>query len=261
MTSRSEIERTLDRYLAEGAEQVPDRVIDDALDEIDHTSQRRVMGAPWRFQAMPSFLKPALAGAAVIAVVVVGGVLLTRGPTDNLGGQPSATPSPSVSTSVDAPSPTPALTDTRNWVSFTSERYGYAIGHPPSWTPTAAVRDWEFETDQPDHLTAAADHFIDRGAAYQILVTAFATDVATGMSEDEWIADFYEGDPASCSLENKERKAVSVDGHAGMLFIDDNCSDSQAFVLVDGRIHVFAIWRANREALLESFLSTVSFQP
>jgi len=84
MTNRSELEQALDRYLAEGGEQVPDRVVDAALDQIDHTPQRHALRMPWRFPDMPYVLKSAMVGAAVVAVLIVGGVLLTRGPTTNL---------------------------------------------------------------------------------------------------------------------------------------------------------------------------------
>jgi hypothetical protein len=94
MTGRTEIELSLDRYLADGAERVPDRVIDAALDQIDSTSQRRALRVPWRFDDMPSVFKLALAAAAVIAVVL-SGLLLTRGPTGTTGGPAVGTPLPS----------------------------------------------------------------------------------------------------------------------------------------------------------------------
>ncbi|MBA2633069.1 MAG: hypothetical protein H0U86_08740 [Chloroflexi bacterium] len=269
MTSRSDIERVLDRYLAEGAEQMPDRVIDAALDQIDHIPQRRVLRVPWRFYQMLTFLKPALAVAAVIAVLVVGGMFLSRGPSASVGGPAASTPSPSPSASASAAvspsSSAQALTDTSNWVAFTSERYGYEIAHPPTWDAKPATRDWTFETDRLDFLTEAADSFIDEAAPYQIRFTAFADDVPSDMSEDEWITAYYEGsqgDGQQCDalIEKLQPIAVTVAGHAGRLLINDPCSDAQAFVFIDGRVHVFAVWRENQEALLEAFLSTVKFQ-
>lgn len=260
MTNRSDIEHVLDRYLAEGGEQVPDRVVDAALDQIDHTSQRLALRVPWRFPEMPYLLKPALMGAAVIAVLIVGGVLLTRGPTTNVGGPPITTPSLSAPDSPGAsPSATPTLTDTSDWVAFTSERYGYEIEHPPTWIATPAVGDWDFETDRLDWETADADTFHDALA----LFSAFASDVPAEMSEDEWIAAYYEGSGANgvqCE-DSVDWQPISVDGYAGRMAVNDACSDVQAFVFIDGRVHVFAIWRENREALLEAFLSTVEFQP
>ena len=258
MTDRTAIEQALDRYLAEGGEQVPDRVVDAALDQIDHTSQRRALRVPWRFPDMPYFLRSAMVGAVVVAVLIVGGVLLTRGPTTNIGGPPPASSLLSVSPSASS-SATPELTDTSNWVPFTSERYGYQIEHPPTWTATPAAGDWDFETNRLDWQTDDADVVLSAQARF----SAFASDVPADMSEDEWIAAYYEGSVANgfnCE-DFVDWQPISVDGYAGRMAVTDACFDAQAFIFIDGRVHVFAIWREDREALLEAFLSTVQFQP
>ena len=266
MTSRSDVELVLDRYLAEGAEQVPDRVIDAALDQIVQVPQRRAWRMPWRSNEMPTFLKPALAAVAVVAVVVVGSMFLNRGPTANVG-SPVATPSASVAAPASAtpePSASQAVTITADWVSFTSERYGYEIAHPPAWKATPSVRQWVFETDRLDFISEAADTFIDETAQYKIRFSAFAVDVPLGASEDEWITAYYEGsrgDGNQCDALIKDLQpiAVTVDGHEGRMWVNDACSDAQAFVFRDGRVHVFAVWRNDQQALLEAFLSTVKF--
>jgi hypothetical protein len=264
MTSRSDVERVLDRYLAEGGEQVPDRVVDAALDQIDHIPQRRALRVPWRFTDMPSFMKPALAGAAVIAALVVGGMFLNRGPTDTAGGRPIVTPLPSASAPASgspSPSASPALTDTSNWVPFTSQLYGYKIAHPPTWTVEPATRDWSLEDDRTDWVGhGVADGFLGVAAGLVTRVTAFADDVPPGMSEDEWLAAYYVDAPARCGPSDDVR-AISVDGHPGRFINAAACDDAaQAFVFLDGRVHGFAIWRPDQEALLEAFLSTVEFQ-
>jgi len=267
MTSRSDVERVLDRYLAEGAEQVPDRVVDDALRQIDHIPQRRALPVPWRFHEMPSFLKPALAGAAVIAALVVGGMFLNRGPTENAGGPPVATPSPSASAPAAvtaSPSPSLSLTDTSNWKPFTSERYGYEIAHPPSWSAEPATRDWSLEDDLRNWAGySVADRFLGSAAGLSTLVTAFAANVPSDMSADEWIAAYSEGlemDGGGPCPAYEQLPPISVDGHAGGLRVNDPCGTAQAFVFIDGRVHVFAVYRPDQEALLEAFLSTVTFQ-
>ncbi len=267
MTSRSEVERVLDRYLAEGGEQVPDRVIDAALDQIDQVPQRRALRVPWRFHDMSAFFKPAIAGAAVVAVLVVGGTFVTRGDTSGVGGSTAATPTPSASaaaTATQSPSPTQALTDTSNWETFTSERYGYEIGLPPSWIVEPATRDWALERDGADFRGFnVADRFHDESASFQVLVTAFADDVPSGMTEDEWIESYLdlEGDPiAGCGTSSEDVRPIVVDGHPGTLVNEQPCSDTIAFVFIDDRVHVFAVWRESQTALLEAFLSTVEFQ-
>lgn len=81
-------------------------------------------------------------------------------------------------------------------------------------------------------------------------------------SEDEWITAYYEGsevDSVECDT-LIDPQPISVDGHPGSIAVNDACADAQAFVFVEGRVHVFAVWRADQEALLEAFLSTVEFQ-
>jgi len=269
MTSRSDVERVLDRYLADGAEQVPDRVIDDALRQIDHIPQRRALRVPWRFNDMPSVFKLALAGATVVAVLVVGSMFLNRGPTNSVGGPGVGSPSPSASVPASAtasPSPSLALTDTSNWVPFTSDLYGYSIARPPTWVAQPATRDWSLETDRADWVGhGVADRFWGAAEGEDTLVTAFADDVPSGMSDDEWLTAYYEGteaDGQQCDALVEELKplpAIMVDGRRGVIAVNEACSDAQAFVFTEGRVHVFAVWRAE-VALLEAFLSTVRFQ-
>jgi hypothetical protein len=97
MTDQRELDRLLGAYFVEGTNELADRVIDAALDQIDHTQQRRAMRAPWRFQTMTSPMR--LATAALIGVLAVGGALyLSRPDQSTVGGPvPSAGASPSPS--------------------------------------------------------------------------------------------------------------------------------------------------------------------
>jgi hypothetical protein len=96
MTHQRELDRILDAFLADGHDEVADRVIDAALDQIDHTRQRRALRMPRRFQAMPMLTR--LAAAAVIGVIAVGGAFFLgqRGQPAAVGG-PSQTPGASAS--------------------------------------------------------------------------------------------------------------------------------------------------------------------
>ena len=71
MTTRSEVERALDTYLAQGAEQVADRVVDAALYRIEHTPQRRQSWAPWNRIGNDVANRVALTAVGVIAAVVL----------------------------------------------------------------------------------------------------------------------------------------------------------------------------------------------
>ena len=43
MTDQRELDRLLDAFFVEGTDELADRVIDAALDQIDHTQQRRAL--------------------------------------------------------------------------------------------------------------------------------------------------------------------------------------------------------------------------
>ncbi|MEP7159159.1 MAG: hypothetical protein ABI797_07005 [Chloroflexota bacterium] len=155
-----------------------------------------------------------------------------------------------------APSP-PATTGP---VAFESARYRYRINLPSTWEATPAASDWTF-TDRLDNLTPAADSFIEPDAAYPVLLTAFADEVPAGVTEDDWITDYYEGtnvDGVNCA-ETIKFTDITVGGRSATLGTNDECFDVQAFVFSDGQVHVFAIWRGTQSALLQRFLSSVRF--
>jgi hypothetical protein len=105
MTGQLDLDRVLDAFLADGPRQIPDRVVNAALTEIEHTHQRPGLPAPWRFFEMPNSLKLTIAAAAVLAVALGGAFLLGRGGQPGVGAIPpsaSATPTPASAT------PTPA---------------------------------------------------------------------------------------------------------------------------------------------------------
>jgi hypothetical protein len=104
MTRELDIDRILNGFLAEGTNELADRVLDAALNDIDSTKQRRAWWPPRRFPDMNSFARYAIAAAAVIAVVIVGYSFL---PGNSPGAGPTPTPTPIVSPS---PSPTPEPT-------------------------------------------------------------------------------------------------------------------------------------------------------
>lgn len=248
---------------------------------------------------MPTFLKPALAAVAVIALMGVGGIFLTRGPA--VGTPPVTTPPPSTPVSA-APSGSPSCflaarcrpsssvpIDISDWVLFTSERYGYRLALPPTWSATPATQAWGFETD---HTMSAlccmhegSDQFAEVNpytignpgvfsSEYPIWLRVFAVDVPAGTSEDRWMADYYASrpdmSPDYCQYADTQQRPISVDGQRGTMIVGDTeCGDS-AFVFIDGRVHVFWLeaydrpaqmpeWPTLKTDLLEAFLSTVEF--
>ena len=156
MTTQRDLERALDTFFEPGADEVADRVIEDALLTIEHTPQRRAMRVPWRFTHMSSTLRLATIVGVVVLAIGGGAWLLGRGPGTGVGGAlppasppPTASPSPSPSAPPSlAPSPTASIQSTSGWVQFTSSHYGYKIAYPPTWVKTPATRNWVFASDR-----------------------------------------------------------------------------------------------------------------
>jgi hypothetical protein len=99
MTDQRELDRLLVAYFDEGTNELADRVIDAALDQIDHTDQRRAVRVPRRLQTMN--MPTRVAAAAVIGVLAVGGAFYLTRPDRPAVGVPS--PEPSTSEIASAP--------------------------------------------------------------------------------------------------------------------------------------------------------------
>ncbi len=104
-----DIELILDRWLGEGTDVLPDRSVEAVLRTVERTSQRRALRAPWRTPTMIGNSRLAvLAGAAVIVVLVVGGMLWVRGSSAPLIGGPTPSATAPGPTSVPSPSAQPS---------------------------------------------------------------------------------------------------------------------------------------------------------
>ena len=89
MNRRSDIERTLQAWMADGPSAIPDRVLNVVAAQIGVQPQRRAW--PFRGRTTVTQLKLAAALAAVVVIAVVGYNLLPRQPTSG-GPAPTATP-------------------------------------------------------------------------------------------------------------------------------------------------------------------------
>jgi hypothetical protein len=105
MTDQRQLDNLLGAFLAEGPEEVADRVIDAALDQIDYTRQRSALRLPWRFQSTPMLTR--LAAAAFVGVLAVGGAIYLIQPGKPAVAGPRPTPAVSHSPSVPTPTPLP----------------------------------------------------------------------------------------------------------------------------------------------------------
>jgi WD40 repeat protein len=107
MTDQRELDRVLDAFFVEGTDELADRVIDAALDQIDHTKQRRAVRMPRRFSTMN--MPTRVAAAAAIGVLAVGGALYLIGPSRPAVGTPGATASSSSSPNTVVVTPSTSL--------------------------------------------------------------------------------------------------------------------------------------------------------
>ena len=102
MSSERDVTRIVRSWLEEGATALPDRVLDNVLDLVPATRQRRAAWPARRFADMNNLVRIAIAAAAVVVVAFVGINLL---PGSGPGG-PGATPTPGPTTTPTAPVPT-----------------------------------------------------------------------------------------------------------------------------------------------------------
>jgi hypothetical protein len=104
MNAEREVESIVRSWLEDGVTALPDRVLDDVLDVLPQTPQRRSW-PPRRVSDMNTFAKLAIAAAAVVVVAVVGINLLPPS-SEAGGGGPAVSPSPQ---QLPSPSPVAAL--------------------------------------------------------------------------------------------------------------------------------------------------------
>jgi len=101
MTTQPELDRLLSDFLSNGTDELADRVIDAALDQIEDINQRRPSWVPRRFSSMT--LSSRFVLAAVFGALAVGAALSVIKPIQNpYGAGPSALPT-AVPTAVQNP--------------------------------------------------------------------------------------------------------------------------------------------------------------
>lgn len=201
MTDRR-FDRIADAYLAPGPIVLPDRVLDAAFEEVHRTRQRRApWREPWRFLPMNTFAKVAVAAVAVIAVGYLGLAVLAPS-ASGPGGAPSVAPSASASPS---------------FAPFTSERNGFSITYPATWSTNAATKPWtsgfvDFESPSGDVLF--------RPTNPGNLWIAVASQPLGDRTPAAWEADVWQylvdDDPVTADCASAATP-VTVDGATGVL--------------------------------------------
>ncbi len=268
MTTPRDPDSIVAAWLDEGPTRLPEGTRRAILVSTRTSQQKRHrMWVPWRTSSMNPLARVAVAATAVV-IVVVGVVGLNPfGAGPGAGSAPS--PTPTATTAPVSPTPTsqpsPSPLDISTWVTYTSARYGFSIGHPTDWTERPADHDWTFAADT-DWLTTASEGF--RAPAQTILVTAWSVSVAPGTSIEKWLQAYCPKNTTPCARQDRA-VVVTVDGYPGILvpFKDD----TQAFILIDDRMYVVAVWEPDSDPrtapyggarrLLEAYVSTLHLLP
>ena len=122
MRTEPDVTRAVRSWLEDGADRLPERVLDSVLDAVPSTPQRRPWWPPRRRFDMSSRMQIAAVAIAIVAVAFVGWRLLPA-PSGVAG--PTPIPSPSVTPSPATPSPSPSTIPigTTDVIAFESGTY------------------------------------------------------------------------------------------------------------------------------------------
>jgi hypothetical protein len=279
MNDDQAFERATQAFLDEGSDRTSAATIEAVLLAVRTTPQERDLRIPWRTVPMstPMRFVAAIAAVIVIGVALLVGLNLGTG-SSNVGGPGGASPTPAPTPSVPPPSPSSqpsAAAGTASWTTYTSNRYGFSIGHPSDWTERPSVSTWVLPAGNgsagaggpDDPMGTSTEGFIAPGEV--VLVSAWSAAVPPGTSAAAWIQAYCPKATTPCTGIAAQSVAVSMDGHTGSLvrFGDD----VEAFFLVNNRMYIVGEWLADGDPviagygggtkLVENFLSTMHLLP
>ena len=161
MTSELDVDRVLEDWFAQGPSRLPDRVISETVETIDHIKQRRSLLPPGR-ERMARLLIAGTGLAAALIAAVVGFATLTG--DGGIGGP--------------------------DGVTYTSDRHGYSVFLPGGWTVEERPGTWDsgefFDANSDDGV----DYFEDLGSdgIPTLYVYLASQPIPAGMSFEEWLA-------------------------------------------------------------------------
>jgi len=265
MTTERDFDRIASAFMADGPDELSDRVLDAVVDQIHLTRQRRASRVPWRFPTMTSPAR--VAAAALVGVLAVGGVFFILGrPSQSGVGGPSPAASPSaVSSATGQASPSasaivvPALTQT-----FTSARNGFAVSYPAGWTVTAATQPWA-----PGSSTNWGDPALDAIQTSDLRLVVASQRLAEGQTYDAWLAAYCNnGGTAAGSCGPKiqigdQTGYLDLDGvpAAGGAIVPGKSVIFDAAVVFGGRGYEFTMDGIADRATFQAFLDSVTLEP
>jgi hypothetical protein len=152
MTSQQDIERTMADWLAEGPTEISDRMVESALDQIEHMRQRRVLRAPFWMKWRGTTPVRLAVGAAIVAAVVLGSTLAIGSLSPKVGPSPRSSQTPPVTT------PTPLATSRVPGTTSIAPRAPLFPGTTYStrtFSPTFTIEggtNWVLTQEGPSHV-------------------------------------------------------------------------------------------------------------
>jgi hypothetical protein len=124
MSTDRDVTRIVRSWLEVGVTTLPDRVLDNVLDQLPATSQRRAPWPVWRLLQMNMPARIATVAAAVALVAVIGAIAIPKGGgTSGPGASPSPTPTPT-------PTPSPIALPLNPLELTVTESGTYLAGDP-----------------------------------------------------------------------------------------------------------------------------------
>lgn len=218
-------ERTFDRlaraWLELGPDEAPDRVIAAVLQAAETMPQarRRSRRLFWRY---PTVNRSSLAASVAVAaaVVVVGGLLLTRPNSQpGTGGDlPAASPSSSANSAIEAASGSPSARPLPTPTVFESDHYGFSVPVPADWERSPAVTTWD-GTGSPGSEANDVDRFTIPPRYSELWVFAAPTKMKLADYVTHSLDAAAAQHPCTTGSQKPETdEPIKVDGEPGHLF-------------------------------------------
>ena len=224
MSTEPEVTSVVRSWLTEGADRMPDRVLDSVLDRLPTTPQRRSSWPARRFSTMSTPVRLGIAAAAIAVVAIAGYAVLPRNASVGVP-TPTASPSPSPSTITTSGMDKGLAPGTyRVGDPFAKP---FAITVPSTWVPKALVPgDVEFAKPHPtDGESWPAWIVIDR------VESVFADPCRDGGPISPPVPSTVDGLVAALTrlvgVPAGPVTDVVIDGHPGKTFVLTNAIDGE----------------------------------
>jgi hypothetical protein len=258
--NENEFDRTARAWLEDGPTRMSDRAVLSALEEIHTTRQRRAWWPARRATPVNIFVRAAIAAVLVVGVGLLAINVLPRQPDGSgVGGQPTASPTPSTSAPA-SPVQSAAIPDlTQTFVSSTN---GFSIGYTDDATiePATVVSNPFVEQDNKEFDYIIIEQLEVRGGVPVGNTFRGASTLVTGTASiDDWIDRGYQ--PGGCTVRRSEQPEITLDGQPGRIW--EGCpNEIEATVAVGRRVYIFSLFGdAISRGVFDAYASTIDLRP